>query len=178
MLKVREIQAADVELVCDYWSNSSPEHLLGMGADPAKFPARADMHQNISKQLTQDYPDKAAYCLIWLQDERPIGHTNINQIQFGKQAYMHLHLWHSATRQKGMGQQLVRLSLPYYFKHFQLQTLFCEPYALNPAPNKTVAKVGFRFVKTHRTIPGSLNFEQEANLWAMDRAEWERLSQH
>jgi hypothetical protein len=45
--------------------------------------------------------------------------------------------------------------------------LYCEPYALNPAPNKTLEKLGFKFLKTYTTIPGWINFEQEVNLWEL-----------
>jgi RimJ/RimL family protein N-acetyltransferase len=60
---------------------------------------------------------------------------------------MHLHLWYPDKRIKGMGVQLVKKSLPYFFNNLHLKTLYCEPYALNPAPNKTLPKVGFEFVK-------------------------------
>lgn len=106
-------------------------------------------------------------------DGQAIGHTNVNAIEFGQQAKMHLHLWQSGYRKQNMGTKLVRLSLPFYFERLQLQTLLCEPYALNPAPNKTLKKVGFEFIKKYRTIPGSINFEQEVNQWALTRAQYE-----
>jgi hypothetical protein len=38
---------------------------------------------------------------------------------------------------------------------------------LNPAPNKTLEKIGFTFIKSHTCVPGYLNFEQEVNRWEM-----------
>jgi len=73
---------------------------------------------------------------------------------------MHLHLWNAASRKKGIGSQLVKMSLKYFFENLKLKRLFCEPYALNPAPNKTLEKTGFDFVKEYITIPGAFNFEQ------------------
>ena len=70
---------------------------------------------------------------------------------------------------RGMGVEFVRLSINYFFNNYKLQKLYCEPYAFNPAPNKTLAKAGFRFVKNYRTTPGWLNFEQEVCLWEMSR---------
>ena len=80
---------------------------------------------------------------------------------------MHLHLWNNNSRQKGWGTTFVIKTIPFYFEKFDLQKLYCEPYALNPAPNKTMERIGFKFVKTYRTIPGWLNFEQQVNLWEM-----------
>jgi len=108
-------------------------------------------------------------CMIWLFNGKAIGHCNVNNIIFGQSAFMHLHMWNAPNRKKGMGSQLVQLSIPYFFKHLELKELFCEPYALNPAPNKTLAKLGFQFIKKHVTIPGSLNFEQEVNRWRFDQ---------
>jgi len=39
----------------------------------------------------------------------------------------------------------------------------CEPYALNPAPNKILKKVGFTFIKIYETTPGWINFKQKVN---------------
>jgi ribosomal-protein-alanine N-acetyltransferase len=88
---------------------------------------------------------------------------------------MHLHLWNNASRKKGNGTAFVKLTLPYYFENLQLKKLCCEPYALNTAPNKTLKKVGFTFIKKYTTIPGILNFEQEVNLWEMTKEQFEKL---
>ena len=71
-----------------------------------------------------------------------------------------------------MGRQLVKLSLPFFFNLLHLERIWCEPYALNPAPNRTLEKVGFSFVKRYTTIPGSLNFEQEVNRWVLEREDF------
>lgn len=74
-----------------------------------------------------------------------------------------------------MGAHFVKLTIPFYFNNFHLQTLYCEPYALNPAPNKTLPKAGFEFVKDYVCVPGWLNFEQMVNLWQMTREKFSRI---
>lgn len=169
VLSVREMQASDIPHIIRYWLESSPEYMQSLGVDMAKMPAKSDWEQILSAQLTQDYPAKTSYCMIWEADGKPVGHSNVNKIVYGESAYMHLHLWPSDTRRRGWGLRLVQMTLPYFFERLHLKTLYCEPYAHNPAPNKTLAKAGFTFVKTHRTTPGLLNFEQEANLWKTER---------
>jgi RimJ/RimL family protein N-acetyltransferase len=88
---------------------------------------------------------------------------------------MHLHLWQSADRIKGLGTQLVWLSLPFFFDNYLLKTLYCEPYALNPAPNKTLEKVGFHKIREYVSIPGWLNFEQPVQLWQLTREQYLQL---
>ena len=70
---------------------------------------------------------------------------------------MHLHLWKSSVRQKEADAALVKLTLPFFFENLRLKDLFCEPYALNPAPNKTLAKTGFEFVKEYITDKASVS---------------------
>ena len=73
------------------------------------------------------------------------------------------------TRKKGMGAQLLEMTIKLFFENLKLKKLCCEPYALNPAPNKTLEKVGFSFVKEYITVPGSINFEQPVKRWEMTR---------
>lgn len=173
-LSVRELQAKDIPLVADYWQNAEPEFLTGMGVDLAKLPTRDALTAMLTQQLSLPVNQRMSYALIWLEDGEPVGHSNVNKISFSESAYMHLHLWQPALRQKGAGTELVKKSLPFYFENLQLKTLYCEPYALNPAPNKTLAKAGFEFVKRHTTIPGTINFEQEVNCWQLTRTQYEK----
>jgi RimJ/RimL family protein N-acetyltransferase len=166
-LAVREIQKEDIQSVTDYWLRSTPAFLEGMGADPAKLPDEADWYRMLMQQIETPYEEKQSYCTIWLVDDKAIGHCNVNKIVFGREAYMHLHLWEKEYRKKGVGTALVKLSLPYFFRNLQLKTVYCEPYALNPAPNKTLEKVGFHFIKEYITVPGAINFEQPVRLWKM-----------
>jgi len=80
---------------------------------------------------------------------------------------MHLHLWNVGERRKGPGFEFVKLTIAHYFEKLQSKDLYCEPYALNPAPNRLLEKLGFDFVERYRSIPGPSNFEQEMNLWKL-----------
>jgi RimJ/RimL family protein N-acetyltransferase len=166
-LSVREIEEQDIAHIISYWQNASNEFLLGMGANPTKLPDTEQWQQMLLEQISKPYTEKASYCIIWLLNGNPVGHSNVNKIVFGKEAYMHLHLWDMTLRKSGMGTTLVKMAIPYFFKNLEIKTLYCEPYALNPAPNHTLRKIGFHFIKEYITIPGSINFEQPVNLWQM-----------
>jgi len=172
-LSARPIALEDIPYLSAYWTGASPDFLRGMGADPAKMPAMDEFRQMLTQQVSLDYKNKQSFATIWELDGQRIGHCNVNKIIFGKEAYMHLHLWNQENRKGGLGQQLVRLSLPWFFNKLELEVLYCEPYSLNPAPNKTLEKAGFEFVRSYTCVPGSINFEQEVNLWKMER---EKLS--
>jgi RimJ/RimL family protein N-acetyltransferase len=174
-LVVREIVENDIEQIANYWLTSKPEFLTSMGVDLKKLPSREMLFTSLTGQINSDYRFKDSYALIWEIDGKSVGHSNVNKIIFGNEAYMHLHLWHNEFRRKGIGSELLKKSLQFYFENLQLQTLYSEPYAINQAPNKTLEKIGFKFEKRYTTIPGSINFEQEVNRWALTKTQFELL---
>ncbi|MGZ5133518.1 MAG: GNAT family N-acetyltransferase [Flavitalea sp.] len=166
-LSVRKAGMDDYALIVDYFLSADAKFLKNMGADITKLPKRQEWLTLMEKEFDKKVEQQSFFYLIWLANKNPVGHSNINKIVFGEEAFMHLHIWSDDTRRKGIGQQLVKQSLPHYFTIFNLKNLYCEPYAYNPAPNKVLLKAGFDFVKKYETIPGWINFLQEVNQWCM-----------
>jgi RimJ/RimL family protein N-acetyltransferase len=175
VLSVREMQLTDIPAVVNYWTTATDAHLTGMGVDLGKMPTAPQFAEMLAKNIQTPVNQRISCCVIWQVDGVAVGHSNTNPTRFGEQAFMHLHLWNSDSRRQGLGTGLVRLSLSYYFETLQLKRLFCEPYALNPAPNKTLARVGFEFVKEYVTTPGYINFEQPVKRWMMSRERFVNL---
>lgn len=175
VLSARELDPDDIGLIINYWISADAEFMKGMGVDLNKLPSEEQWRKMLAEQLLQSYEQKKSYCIIWQIDGKPVGHSNVNKIVFGEEAYMHLHLWESVNRKSGAGAELVKLTLPFFFKNLKLKTLYCEPYALNPAPNNTLRKVGFSFIKEHVTTPGFLNFEQPVNRWELTLENFQKM---
>ncbi len=168
-LNIRPLEENDIQRLSDYWLGSTDEHLVSMGVDLGKRPTKEEFKIMLSHQLTLPDNKKQSYALIWEVDGKPIGHSNVNKIVFGEEAYMHLHIWDGQYRKSGYGSKLVELSLKPFFNTLNLKRIMCEPFALNLAPNKTLKRLGFIFEKTYKTIPGSINFEQDVNRWVMTK---------
>ena len=83
---------------------------------------------------------------------------------------MHLHIVDPELRRAGLGSESVRRTTAIYFEVLELQRLFCEPNAFNVAPNRTLQRAGFTYVKTHTTVPGPLNYHQAVTRWVLERA--------
>lgn len=167
MRKVRALTEKDINLVIDYFLKASPEFLKAMGADIKKLPARDEWYGIILENLKLPVHKKAFFYVIWEINNMPVGHSNINKIKFGAEAYMHLHLWNPNRRGQGNGLYFSKESLRHYIKEFQLKKIYCEPYADNPAPNKLLLKAGFKFVRQYKTTPGWINFYQTVNRWEL-----------
>lgn len=164
---VREATLQDYPSIINYFLEAPVPFLRQMGADERKLPSYTNWLTLLTENHALRLEEKRFYYLIWELEGEAIGHSNINKIKFGEEAYMHLHLWENTSRQKGLGTLFVKKSLPHFFETFQLKRLCCEPYALNPAPNKTLENVGFSFIKQYETTPGWINFPQLVNNWCM-----------
>lgn len=174
-LSVRAMEATDIALMVDYFLNASEAFLKAMGADKSKLPNRSDWIALLEQDIEKPHAEKDFFYMIWEVDGQAIGHNNINKITYGKEASMHLHVWQPLKRQKGLGLQFLRLSIPHFFKEFELEYLLCEPYALNIAPNKTLRKLGFEFIKSYETKPGWINFYQAVNQYKLTKAQLKYL---
>ena len=82
---------------------------------------------------------------------------------------MHLHIIEEPRRRSGLGTEFVRLSVEEYFGALELRRLFCQPNAFNVAPNRTLQRVGFRYVFTEEMQPSVINFPQPITRWVLER---------
>ena len=106
--------------------------------------------------------------MAWLLDGAAVGFSSCDKIVYGERANMHLHVLDPTRRAQGIGAVCVRQGLRIYFDRLRLKRLYCEPNAFNTAPNRTLQRAGFKFLKTHRTVPGPLNFHQAVNRWVIE----------
>lgn len=170
-LSVYEMREEEIPFMVDYFLWADENFLRGMGADKSKLPARNDWIALAEKDMARSIEKREFYYLIWLINGLPCGHCNINKIQYGYEAFMHLHMWSDEKRANGCGTELVRMCIPEFFQKFQLKKLICEPYAENPAPNRVLQKLGFRFIRRYETVPGWINFRQEVNRYEFVRGQ-------
>ena len=174
-LSVREIQNKDIELIVNYWREAEPKYLASLGVDSNRLITRNGLQKALSEQMNMPLHEKMSYTLIWELNGKQVGHSNISKIEFGEKAFIHFHLWKSKNRQKGIGIEFVKKSLPHFFDNFNLKQLFGDPYVLNPAPNKTLEKIGFKFERQYTTVPGSQNFKQEVKLWKLTKDNYKKI---
>jgi RimJ/RimL family protein N-acetyltransferase len=151
------------------------DQLENMDVDITKLPNEQQFLTYLNAQIELPVTQKESYCIIWGQNNLPVGHSNTRSTLFAKEAFMHLHLWNKETRKKGLGYEFVRLTLPYFFENLQLKDLYCEPYSLNPAPNKAIEKAGFELIQEQITVPGAFNFEQSTKRWRLSHEKYKLL---
>ena len=168
-LTVREMLVEETNLIVDYFHNSTPEHFETLGIDPTRLPDPEAWRERYRREYTLPIQQRTALLLSWLADERPIGFSTSDKIFYGDRANMHLHIIDADHRGRGIGVECVRRSVEIYFERLKLKRLFCEPNAFNVAPNRTLQKAGFQYVKTYNTVPGYLNYHQAVTRWVVER---------
>lgn len=168
-LTVREMTLDETDMVSNYFHTSTVEHLETLGVDPSRLFTRAAWRERYAQDYARPRAERAFMAVVWLEDQTPVGFSTADKIVFGQRANMHLHVLDPERRNSGIGARCVRLSVDLYFDTLQLKSLFCEPNAFNVAPNRTMQAAGFRYVKTHMTVPGPLNFHQPVTRWVIER---------
>jgi len=170
-LEVRRFSSSqEYEGMIDYFLGADDSFLNGMGVARSLLPTREVWLPSAlaDHELPDDQKDRLY--LGWFDQGRQIGHSSVNRIRVGEDAFFHLHLWRPELRRSGVGTYLCQQSISIYFDRLELKRLWSEPYAENPAPNRTLVKLGFEFVKRYRTVPGTISFEQDVNLYRLDQA--------
>jgi hypothetical protein len=107
--------------------------------------------------------------VVWELDGEQVGFSTADKIRFGQEAFMHLHIVEPLHRRACTGCGACRRQSACTSISFQLERLFGEPNAFNVAPNRTLQRAGFRYVKTHMTVPGRLNYHQAVTRWVIER---------
>ena len=158
----------DYERMVDYFLGADPAFLRSMGVDSARLPTRDAWLDSALGDHERPVAERERCYLAWIHGGDPIGHSSVNRIAVGEQAFIHLHLWVGGLRRHGLGTELFKASAAEFMRALRLKRIWCEPYAANPEPNRVLAKSGFRFVKSYRTIPGDINFEQDVNLYVLE----------
>lgn len=168
-LTVRQMEPAESRLIIDYFHSSTPEHLELLGVDPTRLPERDRWLATYVEDARKPLVERDFLLVVWELDGDPVGFSTADTITFGRQARMHLHIVDPDRRRAGIGVRCVRETARLYFDVLQLERLICEPNAFNVAPNRTLQRVGFRYEKTHMTVPGRLNYHQAVTRWVLER---------
>jgi RimJ/RimL family protein N-acetyltransferase len=159
----------EVDVRIAYFHDASDEYLLKLGVDRALLPSRGAWRAHYEEDFARPLAERETYNVAWELDGRLVGFSSTDKIEFGEQAFMHLHIVEEPNRRRGLGTEFVRLSVEHYFEALELRRLFCQPNAFNVAPNRALQRAGFRYVLTEEMQPSRINFPQPITRWVIER---------
>lgn len=128
----------EYEQMVDYFLDADDKFLQGMGVDRSRLPPREDWISSALRDHDRPNCEKERAYVAWSLDGVAIGHSSINRIQMGREAFIHLHLWSRVHRRAGLGIRFFQLSVGQFARDFSLERLYCEPSAENPGPNRVL----------------------------------------
>lgn len=166
---VRPLRLDEVGFRIDYFHDASDQYLLKLGVERVLLPSRAAWRAYYEEDFARPIAKRETYNLAWELDGRLVGFSSTDHIEFGEQAFMHLHIVEEPNRRRGLGTEFVRLSVEEYFRTLELKRLFCQPNAYNVAPNRTLQRAGFRYVFSAEMQPSTINFVQPITRWVLER---------
>jgi len=167
-VSVRQMELAEAQLIIDYFHTATPEHLEFIGVDPTRLPDPGRWMDAYAAEYSRPIQERDSILVAWETNGELVGFSTADKIQFGHEAYMHLHILDAQHRRSGTGLRCLRETVRLYLDLLELDRLFCEPNAFNVAPNRTLQRAGFRYVMTHMTVPGRLNYHQPVTRWVIE----------
>ena len=168
-LTVREMMGSEADVIIEYFRRATPEYLEILGVDPSRLPPPQSWRERFQRESALPIEQRGWIAVIWLVEGQPVGFSTSDKIIYGEQANMHLHVIDPERRNRGIGAEGVRRSADIYFERLKLKRLFCEPNAFNVAPNRALQKAGFKYLKTHMTVPSRINYHQAVTRWVIER---------
>ncbi len=89
---IRPLIGDELAQVVDYFMFLSPEDDARMGSDRKNFPTRKKWVQILIDDTQKPLQERQFYYLGLFLGDTAIGHTGINKINIGNEAYIHFHL--------------------------------------------------------------------------------------
>jgi RimJ/RimL family protein N-acetyltransferase len=165
VLDIRPMELSDFDVRVAYFYEATDEHLERLGVDRSRLPApdvwRASFERNLALPLTE----RSEYGVVWEVDGTLVGFSTADQIRFGDEAHMHLHIVDPESRALGLGARFVLLTATHFCDTLRLARLYCEPNAFNIAPNRALQKAGFSYVCSRECRPNPINAYQTTTIW-------------
>jgi len=168
--EVRPLSSNELEKVVDYFLNFTLEEDLLAGADRKNYPSREKWIKLLLEDAKQPLRKRRFFYLGWFLEGKLIGHCNINNIEFGEEAYIHIHLWDRTLRRQGLATCFLMKAVNFYFKYFTLHKIISEPKSDNIGSKKTLQKCGFSFLNAHVKKPDMLSIEHEVSHYELLKA--------
>lgn len=164
-LSIRPMELDDFKTRVAYFHDAPSEYLDRLGVDRARLPGADDWQATFAANLAVPLEQRSEYGVVWELNGSIVGFSTADQIEFGAEAHMHLHIIDPDRRAAGLGTQFVRLTASHYCDALHLARLYCEPNAFNVAPNRTLQSAGFRYVRSRKCRPAPINTYQTTTIW-------------
>ena len=126
-LTVRPMELEDFEIRIAYFHEATDEHLDRLGVDRSRLPTPHAWRASFAENRARPLHERSEYGVVWDLDGAFVGFSTADQICFGDEAHMHLHIVDSEQRRLGLGSRFVGLTATHLCDVLRLNRLTASP---------------------------------------------------
>lgn len=136
---LRDLRAADIPAIVEYWLKSPPEFLAFMGVDRERLGGETEITKRLSDAIRTGEEGQKSIALAITLEERLVGYTLLNR--YSKEVnYSHWHIISPELRGKGISTALYPLRVKAYFEAAPIARLIHQTRTRNVAVNRVLDK--------------------------------------
>jgi hypothetical protein len=136
---LRDITAADVPAIVDYWILAPDEYLTSMGVDRQRIGTQEDIYRRFANAIRTDDARQSNIALGITLDERLVGYTLLNRYS-DEVNYSHWHIIVPNLRAKGLSSALYPYRIKAYFELTPIVQLIHQTRTANVGVNRMLDK--------------------------------------
>lgn len=176
-VQMRDMTKDDIPHILDYWFNSPPSFIDGMGIDLQKLPERSDLGGILAKQIDNNSKLESTKLstLVGLLDGVPKGHCLLHPIVENDHGYFHAHIWTPEERNQGRGLLAYTLACKEFVKRFNLKKIVTKIPTQNISAIRINEKLGIPYIGEVELNQGLVKKGTIAKHYEWSRAEIERV---
>ena len=99
-LALRPMELEDFDIRIAYFHEATNEHLDRLGVDRSRLPTPHAWRASFAENLARPLDERSEYGVVWELDGAFVGFSTADQICFGDEAPMHLHIVDSEPNRK------------------------------------------------------------------------------
>lgn len=136
---LRDITAADVPAIVDYWVLAPDEHLTSMGVDRQRLGTQEDIYWRFANGIRTGDVRQSNIALGVTLDDRLVGYTLLNRYSDDVN-YSHWHIIEPNLRAKGLSSALYPHRIKAYFELAPISQLIHQTRTSNVGVNRLLDK--------------------------------------
>lgn len=175
-LTVRKMEAKELSLVTEYFYESNDEFLESLGTTRSTLPSSQEWEALVEEDMKKPLKDRTALYVLWLLNDKPIGHAFLHNIKYAENGFMYMHLWNKGQRNQGLGLAFVFKTLPIFYDTFELKSIICESKADNKASTKILEKAKFERLYSYEKTPAWINIPQLVNRFELTAERFKNIT--
>jgi RimJ/RimL family protein N-acetyltransferase len=137
--RLRDLTAADIPPIVDYWLSMPEEPLAFMGVDRQRLGSHDEIQRRFSSAIRTGDASQPNIALAITLDDRLVGYTLLNRYS-AEVNYSHWHIIVPALRAKGLSTALYPHRIQAYFEIAPIAQLIHQTRTRNVAVNRMLDK--------------------------------------